>query len=306
MTDRRDFLLAAAAGTLTLKEQTVLGADDTTGFIDAHVHVWTPDTTRYPLASGFEKKSMLPASFTPEELLALCKPNGVSRVVLIQMSFYRFDNSYMLESIARYPGVFSGVAIVDETQSNLRETVKSLAAKGVRGFRLYTNKTNAESWSSSTAMKSFWSIATDEGLAMCLLSDPDALPAVIQMCQQYPQTKVVIDHFSRIGIDGMIRQSDLDNLCRLAEFQHTFVKTSAFYALGKKQSPYKDLGEMVRKLRDTFGAQRLMWATDCPYQVQAGHNYMDSVALIRDRLNFLTAADKTAILRTTAEKVFFG
>lgn len=141
---------------------------------------------------------------------------------------------------------------------------------------------------------------------MCLLSDPDALPAVIQMCQQYPQTKVVIDHFSRIGIDGMIRQSDLDNLCRLAEFQHTFVKTSAFYALGKKQSPYKDLGEMVRKLRDTFGAQRLMWATDCPYQVQAGHNYMDSVALIRDRLNFLTAADKTAILRTTAEKVFFG
>lgn len=305
MTDRREFLLVAAAGTLASKGQTVLGAADSAGFIDAHVHVWTPDTVRYPLAAGFEKKSMQPESFTPEQLLEQCQPHGVSRVVLIQMSFYRFDNSYMLDAIARFPGVFSGVAIVDETQANLRETVKSLAAKGVRGFRLYTDKAKAESWNSSTAMKNLWSIATDEGLAMCLLADPDALPAVNQMCKLYPHTKVVIDHFARIGMDGTIRQSDLDNLCRLAEFKNTYVKTSAFYALGKKQSPYTDLGEMVRKLRDTFGAERLMWATDCPFQVQAGHNYADSIALIRDRLDFLSTADEASILRATAEKMFF-
>ena len=27
---------------------------------------------------------------------------------------------------------------------------------------------------------------------------------------------------------------------------------------------------MIRRLRDAFGAERLMWATDCPYQVQTG------------------------------------
>ena len=36
-------------------------------YIDAHVHVWTPDTWRYPLASGFNKENMKPASFN-----ALC------------------------------------------------------------------------------------------------------------------------------------------------------------------------------------------------------------------------------------------
>src|SRR6266542_1461807 len=75
-------------------------------FIDAHVHVWTPDTIRYPLAPGFKKEDMNPGSFTPEELFKHCKPAGVGRINLIQMSYYGFDNSYMVEMIARHPSVF--------------------------------------------------------------------------------------------------------------------------------------------------------------------------------------------------------
>jgi predicted TIM-barrel fold metal-dependent hydrolase len=155
-------------------------------------------------------------------------------------------------------------------------------------------------------MKDMWEYGAETGVAMCLLANPDALPAVLRMCKQFPKTRVVVDHFARIGMTGAIEPTDLDNLCRLAEFENTFVKTSAFYALGKKQAPYMDLGPMVRKLRDTFGAERLMWASDCPYQVQKGHTYADSIALIRDRLDFLSAADKDWMLRKTAEKVFFG
>ena len=105
---------------------------------------------------------------------------------------------------------------------------------------------------------------------------------------------------------GTIPTADLDNLCRLAEFQHTHVKTSAFYALGAKKPPYDDLAPMIRRLRDAYGAGRLMWATDCPYQVQRGHTYADSVALIRDRLHFLSPTDRDWMLRRTAEKVFFA
>ncbi|MCB1091334.1 MAG: amidohydrolase family protein, partial [Verrucomicrobiae bacterium] len=88
-------------------------------------------------------------------------------------------------------------------------------------------------------------------------------------------------------------------------FPTVHVKTSAFYALGKKKAPYEDLGPMIRRLRDAFGAERLMWASDCPYQVQQGHTYADSIALIRDRLDFLSAEDKAWMLGKTAEKVFF-
>ena len=275
-------------------------------YIDAHVHVWTPDTQRYPISKHFSRKDMDPPSFTPEQLFAHCRPQGVTRIVLIQMSFYQFDNRYLLDSIARHPGVFRGVAIVDETQPKVRVTMKALAKQGVRGFRLYANKRNVKKWEQSAGMKEMWTYGADAGLAMCLLADPETLPTVQRMCQAYPKTPVVIDHFARIGIKGPIRQTDLDNLCRHATFPHTHVKTSAFYALGAKKAPYTDLAPMIHQLRNAYGASRLMWASDCPFQVQQGHTYANSIALIRDRLAFLTPEDKHWMLHRTAEKVFFA
>ena len=301
---RRAFLRSTALAALAPAGCASLGGGG--GYIDAHVHVWTPDTQRYPLAPGFAKEGMKPASFTPEQLFMHTKPEGVDRIVLIQMSFYQFDNRYMTDMMAQHPGVFGGVAIVDDTKPDVRTTMKQLAAKGVRGFRLYTDKEKAEAWLTSPGMKAMWSAAADEGLAMCLLANPDALPAVQKMCAQFPRTCVVIDHFARIGMKGAVNQGELDNLCRLADFAHTHVKTSAFYALGAKKAPYIDMGPMIRKLRDSYGANRLMWASDCPFQVEGGHTYADSIALIRDRLDFLTPEDKSWMLRRTAEKVFFS
>jgi predicted TIM-barrel fold metal-dependent hydrolase len=302
---RRSFLKAATLAALAPTGCTTLSGGHG-HYVDAHVHVWTPDTQRYPLAHGFHRKDMKPPSFTPEQLFAHCRPQGVSRVVLIQMNFYEFDNRYMLDAIAQHPGVFRGVGIVDERKSDVRETMKELSRHGVRGFRIYADRRKAEAWQHSEGMKKMWAYGADAGLSMCLLADPDALPAVHRMCQAYPRTPVVIDHFARIGMTGHVRQADLDRLCRLADFPHTHVKTSAFYALGQKKAPYTDLGPMIHRLRDAYGASRLMWGSDCPYQVQEGHTYADSIALIRDRLAFLSAEDKQWMLRRTAEKVFFA
>ena len=57
---------------------------------------------------------------------------------------------------------------------------------------------------------------------------------------------------------------------------------------------------------EAFGADRLMWGSDCPYQLQSDNNYADSVALIRDQLDFVSNSDRIAILRGTAEKLFFA
>ncbi|HEV7405999.1 MAG TPA: amidohydrolase family protein [Chthoniobacteraceae bacterium] len=298
---RRAFLgttALATAGCATLDKASA-------GYVDAHVHVWTPDTRRYPIPPTTHRKDMVIPSFTPEQLFAHSRPAGVRRTVLVQMSFYEFDNRYMLDCMHAHPGVFSGIGIVDETQPTLRETMRALGKEGVRGFRVYADREKVARWEHSDDMKKMWGHAADHGQAICLLADPEVLPAIHRMCQAYPKTRVVIDHFARIGMKGPIRQSDLERLRRLADFPHTHVKISAFYALGAKRPPYTDLGPMVHSLRDTYGAQRLMWASDSPYQVQPPHTYAASIALIRDRLAFLTADDKEWMLRRTAEKVFF-
>lgn len=314
---RREWLRAVAASAAAIPMNRALAAepnaaseanlaDAATGAIDAHVHVWTPDTHRYPLAAGFRREEMKPASFTPEELFEHARPCGVARVVLIQMSFYGFANSYMLDTMRRFAGVFSGVAVIDDSAANPASDMRRLAEKGVRGFRIYPRNVPVDRWLDGPGMQAMWRRGGEDGLAMCHLINPDALEAIDRACAKFPDTPVVIDHLGRIGVDGNIRQADVDRLCRLARHRKTYVKVSAFYALGKKQSPYLDLAPLVRRLFDAFGPERLMWATDCPYQVQAGHTYADSIALVRDRLDFLSPGDKQWLLRKTAERVFFS
>ncbi|MCB1087223.1 MAG: amidohydrolase family protein, partial [Verrucomicrobiae bacterium] len=251
---RRTFLQSTGALGAALIHSSSQAAEEGGGFIDAHVHVWTPDTDRYPLAEGRKKEDMKPASFTPEELFAHCKPVGVSRVVLIQMSFYRYDNRYMLDSMAAHPGVFAGVGVIDEQSPGVADTMRSLAGKDVRGFRIVSGQDHAASWQGSAGMKTLWKTGAETRQAMCCLVNPEALPAIAGMCRDFPETPVVIDHFARIGASGTVVESDLENLLRLADFPTVHVKTSAFYALGKKKAPYEDLGPMIRRLRDAFGA----------------------------------------------------
>jgi predicted TIM-barrel fold metal-dependent hydrolase len=305
--------LASLAGgfglpsTSLAEEQAV---DPTQGFIDAHVHVWTPDTVQFPLAEGFLKENMKPPSFTPKELLGLARPCGVGRIVLIQMSFYRYDNTYMLDTMRRYPRVFSGVAIIDSTSlsaDSIRSQMDEFHRQAVKGFRLHPPAGKpVDAWFDALGIATMCEHGKKTGQAMCLLINPDALPAVTRLCEKFPDTRVVIDHFARIGADGTIRDTDLDNLCKLAKFRHTYVKVSAFYALGKKQAPYLDLAPMIRRLLDAYGPERLMWATDCPFQLNGDNTYVGSLELIRDRLDFLTDGDREWLLKKTAEKVFFS
>lgn len=301
---RRSFLASSAA---FLSGCTLLSSSSKGNWIDAHVHVWTPDVEKYPLARGYVVSDMRPPSFTPEQLFAHSKREGVQRTVLIQMSYYQYDNSYMLDVMRAHPGVFSGVAIVDENAPDLAATMTQLVRQGVRGFRIYAGKEKSLSaWIGSPGMATLWKTAAQLRASVCPLINPDTLPLIDQMCEWYPDTSVVIDHFARIGMTGTVKESDVKNLTRLARHAKTHVKASAFYALGAKKPPYTDLAPLIRQVRDAFGPQRVMWASDCPFQVDPGHNYHDSIALIRDRLDFLTPQDKAWMLRGTAEKVFFS
>lgn len=151
-----------------------------------------------------------------------------------------------------------------------------------------------------------WKAGAKTKQAMCCLTDPDALLAIRTMVEKYPDTQVVIDHFARIGMRGSVDQQQLDQLLALAEFSNVAVKVSAYYALGEKKPPYTDLAPMFRQLRDVYGSERLMWASDCPFQVQGEHTYEASLALVRDNLDFLSEDEKMDILRNTADRIFFS
>lgn len=276
--------------------------------IDAHVHVWTDDATRYPTAPGFERDPAAPASFTPDELFAHTRPAGVTRINLIQIRFYGFDNSYMLDAIAQHPETFVGTAVIDPFAPHIERTMTELAMRGIRAFRIHPRlgKQPPQSWLRPEGYIKMFAIAARTRQALSCLIEPDALHEIERMCSSYPDTPVVIDHLARIGFEGSIRQSDVNELCSLARHRSVYCKLGAFYALGKKQPPYTDLAPLIQRVVNAFGPERCMWESDSPFQVQGVHTYAASIDLVRERLDFLSATDKEWLLSKTAEKLLFA
>jgi predicted TIM-barrel fold metal-dependent hydrolase len=272
----------------------------------------------YPLGAGWKKEDMRPARFTPEDLFKHTKAAGVDRVNLIQMSYYYpkdlsskivdgFDNRYMLDMMATYPDTFVGTAVVDPHADAPDTLMGELAKKKVRAFRIHPalSKEPPAKWLQPAGYEKMFAAGAKNNQAMSCLIGPDALPELDRMCKKYPDTPVIIDHLCRIGLNGTIDDKDADALCAMAKHERVLIKVGAFYALGKKQAPYTDLGPLIQKVVKAFGAKRCMWESDCPFQVSDGHKYQDSIDLIRKKLDFLTDNDKEWLLGRTAEAFFF-
>ena len=304
--------LAASAGTLagiagmtssrTIAQTT---ADTKLPWIDAHSHIWTPDTSKFKLREGVTADQLAPRSFTDDELVAVAMPEGVGRVVLIQhYPYHGWDNSYLIDAWKRHPDRFRIVGMIDDSLPHADARMRQLLTQGVTGFRIGPGTEN-ENWLQASGMQLMWKTAASTRQPMCCLINPGDLPAVKMMCEKYPDTPVVIDHFARIGISGTVEDSDLNHLCALATCKHAKIKISAFYALGKKQPPHHELVPMIKRLFETFGPDRLMWASDCPYQLGGDNTYKSSISLIRDHIDFVTDDDRRKLLCTTAESTFF-
>jgi len=277
-------------------------------YIDGHSHIWTPDIGHYPLAAGYAVSDMQPRSFTAEELLALCRPAGVGRVNLIQMSYYQFDNRYMLDMIKLYPDRFVGTAIVDPLAPEPGRKMRELGRLGVHAFRIQPRhgKEPPARWLEPDGYAAMFATAAQTGQALSCLIDPAGFPEVDRMCRRFPGTTVIIDHLGRVGAgpDGAIRDADVEALCALAKHRKVYVKVGAFYALGKKKPPYGDLAPLIQSVVQAFGARRCLWESDCPFQV-VKDRYVDSLALVRDGLGFLSRDDRDWLLFRTSEQILF-
>lgn len=304
---RRKLLVAGAAvlGARTLNANASATPRKDLPLIDAHSHIWSNDTSQFQLAPGMTTADLAPSSFTDEELMAVAEPEGVGRVVLIQHTlFHGYDNSYLIDAWRRHPDRFRVVGMVDDLRPNADRAMKQLLKQGVTGFRIRPRK-GITNWLQTEGMQLMWKTAAETRQSMCCLINPTDLSAVNDACRQNPETPVVIDHFARIGIDGTIRDADVKSLCDLAQYRHVKVKISAYYALGRKQSPHHELIPMIKTLFEAFGADRLMWASDSPYQIDPENSYRSSISLIRDHIDFVSETERSLLLSGTAEKTFF-
>lgn len=267
--------------------------------IDPHVHVWKADP-RFPWAKETTKPPEKDA--TPETLLALMKANGVERTVIIQVIHYRYDNRYLASVLKQYPGMFQGVARVNPEDPAAPDTLSQLIREeGFRGVRLSPASGPSGDWIRGPLMPPLWRRCAQEKVPMTVLAPVTRMPDVTRLIEPIPELTVVIDHMADSPLD---QPQELEKLLALRRYPNVFVKISHAWSLSKQPYPYSDAQAQIKRLYDTFGPQRLMWATDWPILENSHCTYAQALRLVRDDIAFLNADDKAWILSKTIERVW--
>ncbi|MBV8906279.1 MAG: amidohydrolase [Acidobacteriia bacterium] len=285
--NRRQILQMAAAAALPV----------TNRIIDPHVHAWKHDP-HFPFAPGAQAP---PYDATPEALLKLMHTNGIQKTVIIQVIHYRYDNAYLAAVLQRYPKYFQGVCRVDPLDPAAPDHLSEISKEqGFRGVRLSPAADATGDWIRGPLMRPLWSRCESLKVPMTLLAPITRIPDIAKLVEKFPNLTVVIDHMADCPVD---HPDELQSLIELVRYPKVFVKISHTWSLSKQAYPWLDAQQLVKRLYDTFGPQRLMWATDWPIAKERV-TYAQRLTVVRDDMKFLTADDKNWILSKTVERVW--
>jgi len=284
---RRNLLKMAMAAT-ALPEEPI---------IDPHVHVWNHDPA-FPFTAGAKVPDFDP---TPEALLQLMKANGIGKTVIIQVIHYRYDNSYLAAVLKKYPQYFRGVCRVDPTDPASPDHLSKITEQpGFHGVRISPAADSSGDWISGPLMPPLWKRCAELNVPMTLLAPTSRIPEIGKLVERFPHLTIVIDHMADCPVD---RPDELEKLTALVRYPKVFVKISHTWSLSKQGYPWMDSQELVKRLYDSFGPKRLMWATDWPIAREKA-TYAQRLEVIRTGIPFLNAEDKRWLLYKTVREVW--
>jgi L-fuconolactonase len=235
------------------------------------------------------------------------------------------DETWGDEAVAMCPERFvQVVSIADPTASDVGDTVsRALDRQSVRGLRIVVGQTIADragergkEWLRSGSLDGFFSRC--EGSVPVFVLAAGNLLDLKEVARRYPGLTMVIDHLGIRQPPLHELERDFSELLPLAKNENVAVKMCGTALLSDGQFPFSDAWDRLKPVRDAFGAERLLWASDISrFQGRIGwgneypiarddykgkHNYAESLRMVLDA-DTLTNAEKELMLGGAARLV---
>ena len=234
------------------------------GACDSHFHVFGPEQ-QYPY--GVPQLRYQPPQVSISDYLTIASRLGIERMVLIQPSCYKYDNSCQLDAVAEIgPAAARAVVDIDETTPDAE--LERLHAAGARGVRINVNPiephTPGLSESLLPRIKSIEERCKSLGWHLDFLF-PDWLTAEFMPELRKLQVPYSLAHIgmnrAENGVGAAGFQSLLDTL-RHGD-GHCWVKLTAAYRFSNDP----DYGDVIPLAQAVIAAaeDRVLWGSDFPH-----------------------------------------
>lgn len=237
--------------------------------IDIHPHIISPDKQKYPQNPLFGIQSKWSAERpTPiEAMIEAMDAAGVDKSAIVHASTcYGYDNSYVADSIARFPKRFTAVGSIDMLAPDNVKTAQHWIDRGFTGFRIFTGgSTKAFDPSSLADPKTFpvWELVGDKGLSICVQCDLSGAPAVTTLAKRFPKVKIILDHLGRPPASDGPPYDGASTLWSLAQLPNVYLKMSS-HSLDRLDVGKGSAVTFVPRMVEAFTARRIAWGSNFP------------------------------------------
>jgi predicted TIM-barrel fold metal-dependent hydrolase len=230
--------------------------------IDAQIHVWSPDVSTRPWLPGSTQRAQ-GAACNAEQVLRVMDDAGVARTVLVPPSWIGDDNTDALDAARRWPDRFAVMGRFDPTVRDAEAKVQHWREQpGMLGMRFTFHVPPSSGWLADGSIDWFWAAAEHAQLPL-MVSVPGQAAKIAAIAQRHPRLRFILDHMARPrGLKDDAAFADLDDLLSLARHPNVAVKTSSIPCYSTEPYPFWNLDKYLRRIREAFGARRMLWGTD--------------------------------------------
>ena len=284
--------------------------------VDAHLHLFKAVSEDYPrtVYPGMADAEMeVPA----EELLEVMGAAGVDKAIVVPLGP---QDEYLRDLQINFPGRFVGVGNHDPESKQIAEDLDRRIdlsdIQGIRVSRVDANASTADDPETYELFPLFQAMA-ERGLRVWFYSEPQQVELYEKVLELLPELVTVFNHsgfmvtIDNLAIDEYRRPHfttdvpppTLDLLARVAENPNTYVHFSGQYAFSHRPYPYLDMAPVAEALNNSFGAKRMLWASDFPW-ILSEPGYQEQLALVDHLLPDISDTERDLIRGGTASSLF--
>jgi L-fuconolactonase len=276
--------------------------------IDTHQHFWVQDRTHYPWLT--EDLGPIFRDYTPADLAPQIEAVGVTDTIIVQASDTYRDTRAMLaqaEANEWVAGVVGWVPLRDPSEAARKLDEEWLLHPVFCGVRHIISLEADPEWLVRPDVLGGLKVLEERGVPFDVVPEfPLHLRLVPTVARTCERLALVVDHLGKPPLDTGDLSEWATQLRAAARFPNVVAKVSGLNtAVGRPDWAAEDIVPAIAIAIEAFGVDRLMVASNWPVSAQAGTYEQVWAALLAafDILG-LTDAERSALLATTAERVY--
>jgi len=240
--------------------------------IDSHVHFWDPSVLRYPwlasvpaLAAPFRPAEYPPFSSGDIDAVVFVEANPAPELAADEVAWV----DALADAEPRIAGIVAFVDLLDERARD------AALARLSRTPRVVGVRHNIQQQPAGFALQPAFVRGVQRvgasGRPFDLCITADQLDEVIELVTRCPDVSFVLDHCGKPAIRDDAYESWAEGLERLASHDRVACKISGLLTESREDQRSADaLARWIDRVRDCFGASRLLYGSDWPVSTLGG------------------------------------